>query len=218
MPETVSRVIDALPLHGYDLLMLAVLLTAAVAGAWKGMAWQVASLASLGLSFFVAMRFSPWLAPKLSQQEPWNRFLAMLVLYASTSIAIWSSFRLVSSVIDRIKLKEFDKQAGALFGLAKGVVYCLVITFFAVMLSEQARQSILRSRSGAYMALLLNRAEPVLPAEVRDVLGPYWSKFEERLDPNAPATPSAERTLSTEASAVVQEVDRALGELESTRP
>lgn len=199
--------------------MLGVLLVATVAGAWKGMAWQIASLASFALSFFVAVKFSPWLAPKLSSQEPWNRFLAMLVLYACTSLGIWSSFRFISTVIDRIKLKEFDKQAGALFGLAKGVVYCLVITFFAVMLSEAARQSILRSRSGAYMALLLNRAEPVMPGEVRQVLGPYWNKLEERLDPNAPATQGPADLLPAGATETVrQEVDRALESFDSSAP
>ena len=37
--------------------------------------------------------------------------------------------------IDRLKLKEFDRQIGAIFGLAKGVLWCAVITFFTVTLS-----------------------------------------------------------------------------------
>lgn len=188
MPESLEKILGSLPLHGYDLLMLGVLAAAAIAGAWKGVAWQVTSLASLSLSFFVAVRFSPWLAPRLSSEAPWNRFLAMLVLYVGTSLAIWTAFQVVAHLIDRIKLKEFDTQLGGLFGLAKGVVYCVVITFFAVMLSEQARQSILRSRSGYYIAVLLERSDTVLPREVREVLGPYLDKLEERLDPAAPAT------------------------------
>src|SRR3972149_1242062 len=119
----------------YDIVMLVVLVAAAVLGAWKGMVWQIASLASLVFSAWVAIHFSASLAPYFSAKEQWNRFLAMLVLYIVTSLAIWLLFRMVSGIIDRVKLREFDRQMGALFGLAKGALLCLVITFFAVTLS-----------------------------------------------------------------------------------
>ncbi len=49
----------------YDILMIAVLAGATLLRAWKGMAWQLASLASLVLSYFLALRFSTQLAPSL---------------------------------------------------------------------------------------------------------------------------------------------------------
>jgi len=171
-------------LQSYDFVMLAVLVLSTAFGAWKGMAWQLASLASVILSAAVAVHFGPTLAPHLSAEEPWNRFLAMLVLYLATSLAVWLVFRMVSGVIDRVRLKEFDRQAGALFGAAKGVLWCLVITFFAVTLSESARQAVLRCRSGYYMAVLIERAEPLLPQEVRTVLGQYIEELDRRLDPH----------------------------------
>jgi hypothetical protein len=70
------------------------------------------------------------------------------LLYVATALAIWLLFRLVSGAIDRVKLKEFDRQLGVVFGLAKGILYCVIITFFAVTLSETARQTVLQSRSG----------------------------------------------------------------------
>ncbi len=57
----------------YDFVMIGVLVAALVFGAWKGFAWQVASLASLTLSYFVALRFSADLAPHISDREPLNR-------------------------------------------------------------------------------------------------------------------------------------------------
>jgi membrane protein required for colicin V production len=171
------------PLQLYDFVMLAVLVACTAFGAWKGMAWQVAALASLVLSAGVAVHFGKPLAPYFSAEEPWNRFLAMLVLYLATSLAVWLVFRMVSGIIDRVRLKEFDRQLGALFGAAKGVLWCLVITFFAVTLSESARQAILHSRSGYYMAVLIERAAPVLPQEVRAVLGKYIEELDRKLDP-----------------------------------
>ena len=147
----------------YDICMLVVLAGATVFGAWRGIAWQVASMASLVLSYLVALRFSTQLAPHFGQQAPLNRFIAMFVLYAGTSLVIWVVFRLVKNVIDRVRLKEFDHQMGALFGAAKGVLLCVAITFFAVTLSTQARTHVLHSRSGYYIALLLHRADGVMP-------------------------------------------------------
>lgn len=174
------------PLEAYDLFMLAVLVACMLFGAWKGMAWQVAALAALVVSAIVAARCSGPLAPYISVEEPWNRCLAMLVLYVVTSLIIWMLFRIVAKAIDRVKLKEFDKQLGALFGLAKGVLWCLVITFFAVTLSESARQRVLRSRSGYFAAKLIHRAAPALPPSVREVLGEYIDELDRRLDPLTP--------------------------------
>ena len=41
----------------YDIVMLIVLALAIVWGAWKGLAWQIASLASIVLSYMVALNF-----------------------------------------------------------------------------------------------------------------------------------------------------------------
>ena len=168
----------------YDIAMLVVLISATLFGAWKGMAWQIASLASLVASYFVALRFGAELAPVFGKQEPWNRFIAMFVLYAGTSLAIWLAFRLVAGIIDRVRLKEFDRQIGGLFGLAKGVLLCLIITFFAVTLSNQAREFVLESRSGVYISQLIDRATPLIPPELHDVLAPYLQEFDDGLNPN----------------------------------
>ncbi len=180
-----------LPLQPYDALMILVLVGTTVFGAWKGMAWQLASLASLVLSAAVAVHCSGPLAPLLSEHEPWNRFLAMLLLYLATSLAIWVSFRLVAGIIDRVRLREFDRQVGALFGLAKGLLLCVVITFFAVTLSEPLRLAVLKTYSGKYVATLSREAGPVLPEEVRNVIGGYVDKLDEKLTPDGPSNPVA---------------------------
>jgi membrane protein required for colicin V production len=171
----------------YDIVMLVVLAAALGLGAWKGMVWQLASLGSLLLSAWMAIHFSAPLAKYFSAEEPWNRFLAMLVLYAATSLAIWLLFRMVSGIINKVKLREFDRQMGAMFGLFKGALLCIVITFFAVTLSEPARQLVLKSYSGDAIARLTRNAGPILPEDVRSVLGKYIDELDKKLDPNTPA-------------------------------
>lgn len=179
----------------YDIIMLVVLLGTAVFGFLKGMAWQIASLASVILSGVVALYVSPRVAPFFGETAPRNRVWAMIVLYVLTALGVWLIFRVVAGWIDRVKLKEFDHQLGALFGLAKGALWCILITFCLVMLNERARQAILPTYSGRYIAVAINRATPVLPTEVTEYLGKYIQEFDRKLDPNTPADPRSGQPL-----------------------
>ncbi|MEO8269797.1 MAG: CvpA family protein [Aureliella sp.] len=162
--------------------MLIVLGMATIFGAIKGFAWQVASLASIIVSYVVAYRFRFDVAEMIQAKPPWNQFLAMLILYAGTSFVIWVGFRLLSTSIDRVRLKEFDRHLGAVFGLAKGLVYCLLITMFATsLLGPKQQAAICHSRSGYYIAKALDNSMGILPKEIHDVVGPYLAHLDEKL-------------------------------------
>ena len=205
-------------MQSYDLVMIVVLVGATLFGAIKGMAWQMASLGSIVLSYLVALTFSEPLAPIFHTQAPWNRFIAMLVLYVLTSFAVWLAFRIVAGAIDRVRLKEFDRQIGAIFGAAKGVLLCVAITFFAVTLSASARGSVLKSRSGGYIAQLLNKADAVMPKELHNVLDPYMDKLERGLNPDEPDPAMAEEgdrwrdTISRQVGRRIEEASEVAGE------
>jgi membrane protein required for colicin V production len=166
-------------MQAYDILMLVVLGLAIVWGAWKGLAWQIASIASIGLSYVVALNFRQPLARIINASPPWNIFLAMLILFLGTGLIVWIGFNLVSELIERVKLKEFDRQLGALFGAAKGVLLCVLVTLFSVaLLGDAQRQAICNSKSGYYIAVLLDRADMVIPRELHEVLAPYLDRLD----------------------------------------
>jgi membrane protein required for colicin V production len=178
--------LTTLHMQTYDLLMLLVLMAATLFGFWKGMAWQIASLASLVVSYVAALRFSEQLAPVFGEHAPWNRFVAMLAIYVGVSFFIWMVFRLVSGVIDKVRLESFDRQLGAMFGAAKGVLLCVAITFFAVTLLPPTQgEAIVASQSGRYIVALLDKSHTVFPPEIHDVIDPYINKLEQRLNPGA---------------------------------
>ncbi len=168
----------------YDMLMLLVLVAATVFGFWKGMAWQIASLASLVLSYLASLKFGDQLAPIFGQQAPWNKFVAMFAIYIGTSFIIWTLFRFISGAIDKVRLESFDRQIGGLFGFAKGVLLCIGITFFAVTLWPAQAQAIVGSQSGHYIVALLDKAHSVFPPEIHQAIDPYLNKIEEKLNPN----------------------------------
>ena len=63
----------------YDVAMIIVFLGAIWFGYVKGLAWQVASVAAIVLSYFVAVTFPDYITPYISAEAPFNRFAAMLI-------------------------------------------------------------------------------------------------------------------------------------------
>lgn len=164
----------------YDIIMLVVLAGALLLGAIKGFAWQLASIASIVFSYVVAYKYREPFGESIQAEPPWNRFLAMLILYIGTSLVVWAVFRMISKSIDRLKLTEFDRQMGAIFGLAKGALLCTLITLFAVTLSgDRIRKLIVNSTSGLYIARVLDQSDAVMPPELQEVIQPYLHRFDE---------------------------------------
>ena len=178
----------------YDIIMLAVLALTTLFGAWKGLAWQVASLSSIFLSYFIAYNFREPMSRMISAAPPWNLFVGMLILYLGASLVIWLTFRFVSELIERVRLKEFDRHAGAVLGLARGILWCAIITLFAfTLLGDGEKRAIVQSRSGFYIAKLLDQAEPIMPTELHQMLAPYIQSLDAGLGQSPPLSggPSA---------------------------
>ena len=163
----------------YDILMLSVVVLMTLYGSWKGLAWQLASLTAVFVSYLVAYRFRGPVSGMIQAEHPWNVFLAMLILYVGTSLIVWLSFRCVSHLIERVRLKEFDSQIGALFGCFNGVVVCVIATLFSItLLGEGTREMIVSSRSGYYIAVLLDKSHTLMPEEIHEVLHPFINQLD----------------------------------------
>lgn len=180
----------------YDLLMLAILVGLTLYGYFKGMAWQVAYVASFVVSYFVAVRFADRLAPQITfVNAPANKFVAMLIIYAASAFVVWTLFRVVRRGIDSVKMEGFDHQMGAIIGFGRGVLWCVGVTFFAVtLLPATQKQQIINSQSGNYIARLVNKADALFPPEVHQVIDPYLNRLESELAPGQAYPPNAVAT------------------------
>ena len=171
----------------YDLLMLAVMVGSILFGLWKGLAWQVASVAAIIVSYFVAINFRGPLSAYISAEEPWNRFAAMLILFLTTSLIIWMAYGYLKKTIRRLRLRGFDTQAGGILGAFKGLALCMLITLFAVTLfGDSVRRAVIASRSGGYLAAAINRTHLMVPEEVHLVLDPHIQNFNQNLNDTDP--------------------------------
>lgn len=171
----------------YDFLMLAILAGAILWGLYKGMAWQVASFASLVASYFVSMQLREPVANALGLQPPWGTTAAMLGLYMATSLVIWVVFSMINKTLANFELKGWDRQIGAGLGFVKGVLLCIIVTMFAVALTkDNSRQQIVQSKSGFYITKVIHNLQGVMPAEVNQVVGPFIDRYNQRINGENP--------------------------------
>ena len=169
-------------MQGYDILMLGVMAIAVIRGYSKGLAWQISSIASILVSYFVAYRFKDRLAVHIEMADPWRGLVAMMVLFVGTSLVIWVIFQNIKGGIEKAKLKDFDHQLGAIFGGVKGAAWCTAITIVALsFLQPGMSQQIVNSRSGGYIARILSNSKRLIPSEVQQVVQPYIERAENQL-------------------------------------
>lgn len=157
----------------WDLLVVGVIMFSVIRGAVKGLVWQLATIASIVLCFMFAESLSLVLAPMIGLKEPLNRWVAMFLLYLIFSFGAFAVARSMKSLIEEAQFTEYDRHMGAVLGLLKGVGIALILTFFSVTLSEQARDHVMGTVSGRYAAIIMDRLHPVMPSELHAVLEPY---------------------------------------------
>lgn len=161
----------------YDAIIFALLVICVIRGAAKGFAWQIATIGALVLCFFFAETASLAIAPLIKLDPPLNRWVAMFALYIGASFVSFAAARTVRTALEKWQFDEYDKHLGAIFGFVKGVAIALVITFFAVTLSESVRAQVLASYSGYSAGHILSALHPVMPEELCGVIDPYLEKL-----------------------------------------
>ena len=161
----------------YDIVMLVIFFGSVLFGYRKGLTWQIASLAAIGLSYFVAINFRNPVAQLISVEAPWNQFAAMLVLFLGTSLVVWTVYASTNKSIKRLELKGFDRQAGALLGVFKGGILCMLVTLFAVSLFASTRDMVHNSASGYYVVSGIQQFSRFTPTELAGFLNPHLEQF-----------------------------------------
>jgi uncharacterized membrane protein required for colicin V production len=167
----------------FDILVVMTILLGAVFGAWKGLAWQVASILSLVAGFAVAIPLSGPVAPLFGASAPLNRFVAVAVLYAVVSLGIYLVALFYRTAIQKWKLDQWDRHLGGVMGAVKGFLLCLTLTYFAVTLAAGLREPILTTRTGKLMAHTMSAVHPIWPPGVHDIIHPYVHRLDETPKP-----------------------------------
>ena len=159
----------------YDLAMVGVVIAGMIWGAFRGITWQLASMASLVLGYAVSFPASAQLAPHFPGEPIVARALAMLTLYVAVSGGIFLLAWSVRAVLRRWQFEAYDRHLGMVLGGLEGAILGMVATVFVISLAPQTRGPILGSTSGRVVGGLLDAVQPALPGEVRSMLAAHWA-------------------------------------------
>src|SRR4051794_10421029 len=147
----------------YDAAMVGIVVAGMVWGTWRGITWQLASIASLVLGYLVAHPLSEQLAPRFPGEPVVARALAMLVIYAAVSGGVFLAAWIVRATLRQLKFEAFDRHLGMVLGGLEGALIGLVGTLFVVSLAPQTRSPIFTSPTGQLVGQVMAALGPVLP-------------------------------------------------------
>jgi uncharacterized membrane protein required for colicin V production len=168
----------------FDLIIFAILIALAFRGWMTGMVAQIVSVGSLLVSWIVASRFAFLIAPSIPAEEPWNNIGAIIVLFIITFFAVRLAHHYLEKKIKDWNLAKWNRHLGGLLGFLKGLILCMVLTFFGVMLSETTREVVFKSKSGNYLVRLIEKTETFIPPDSCELLRQQLERFNAQINGN----------------------------------
>jgi uncharacterized membrane protein required for colicin V production len=180
----------------YDLLVIGILIFFALRGAAKGVVWQLAGIAGIVLCLMFSQGISAAFGPYVTLDPPLNHWVVMFGAYLVFSFIAFGFARVMNDWIEKASLEYFNRHLGAIFGLLKGVVLCVIMTYFLVTLSPKAREALMESKTGYASAVIMDTLHPLLPEKLHDKVAEYIRNFDlprsslagtgQTTDPNQP--------------------------------
>lgn len=152
-----------------DWALLALLAGSALLGLWRGLVFELLSIAGWLIAYFGA----PVLAPLIESWLPQQRFDASLlhvlglVLSFILILLVWSlGAKLVRALLHATPLSVIDRLLGGLFGCLRGLLVCMILTVLVGMTPAKEWPIWRGSQIASGLQQLLLEARPVLPDEL----------------------------------------------------
>lgn len=157
-----------------DWVLLGILLTSMVVGLWRGLVYEVLSLAGWVAAFILAQ----WLAPDVVVHLTFLHEAATEVQYAVafTLVFVLALFAagmlswLVKKLVESVGLRPVDRALGGIFGLARGVVLLLALTVVLQLLGMTTEVWWQNATGPVWLDTTLKGLKPLLPQAVVEFL------------------------------------------------
>ena len=155
---------------GVDGVLLGVLLISVAIGLWRGLAFELASLAGWVLAWWVAHQFGDaigaWLP--LAEASASTRHLAgFAVGFVATLIISGIAARLMRIAISFTPLTLPDRLLGAGFGLVRGLLILLIATTLIQWTPARDATWWQSSRGAQWLMAVQQGVQPLLPSILR---------------------------------------------------
>jgi membrane protein required for colicin V production len=151
-----------------DWIFLAIVSLSVLVGAWRGLIYEMLSVMSWVAAFMLAQWFAIDAAVLLPMQGAGDsiRYAAgfllvfIAVLFAGALLAF-----LVKKLVSAIGLRPVDRVLGALFGLVRGIVLLLAITWIVDLTPLHRTERWQQAQSPALLDAVLKGLKPMMPPE-----------------------------------------------------
>jgi len=152
-----------------DLVLLSLLGISVLLGLWRGLVFEILSIAGWVVAYLGARYLSPWTEGWLPAERmgPVLTHAASLVLGFVLILIVWGlAAKLLRALIHATPLSVFDRLGGAGFGVLRGVLIGLLVVVVVSMTPAVESAAWSDSQLAPWLQALLQGLKPVLPAEL----------------------------------------------------
>lgn len=152
-----------------DWVLLTVLLLSVVLGLWRGLVFEVLSVAGWVAAFVLAQAFAEqagaWL-PVDGLSPPLRLAAGFVLVFVVVAFAAGMGAWLVQKLVASVGLRPVDRVLGGAFGLLRGAVILLAVALVVSMAQMQAAAWWRDSATASVLSATLYQIKPLLPEVV----------------------------------------------------
>ncbi len=149
-----------------DLILLIVLLASVLIGVWRGLVFEVLSVAGWVAAFFLAQWFADeaaaWL-PLGETAEPLRYAAGFAAVFIATAFLSGFVAWLVKKLVEKAGLRPVDRTLGGAFGLLRGLVILLAVALFVGMTPLKDEAAWRTSAGAGWLQAALHTLKGTMP-------------------------------------------------------
>lgn len=152
-----------------DWVLLAALLLSVLLGLWRGLVYEVLSVAGWVAAFVLAQAFADeagaWL-PMDGLSPPLRLAAGFVLVFVAVAFAAGLGAWLVQKLVASVGLRPVDRVLGGAFGLVRGLVILLAVALVVSMTQMQGAAWWRESATAGVLSATLHELKPLLPEPV----------------------------------------------------
>lgn len=150
------------------------LLVSLLIGAWRGLVYEMMSLAGWVVAFAVSQWWAQdvalWLPVWREAAQPVRYALGFSLVFVASIFAVGVISWLLRKLVEGTGLRPADRALGSIFGVARGVLVLLVVTVLVHLLGMQSEPWWQQSHLTPALQVMLAGIKPLLPWAVQNFL------------------------------------------------
>ncbi len=156
-----------------DWILAVALLLSVLLGAWRGLVYEVLSVAGWVAAFIAAQLYAGLAAAQLplgGLSESLRYACGFALVFITTAFAAGLVSWLLKKLVESVGLRPVDRTLGAAFGLLRGLVILLAVTVVVGMTPFKSSAWWKESAGAGVLSAVLTGLMPILPDELRKAI------------------------------------------------